>query len=519
MHSVEAILTKSRQKRRHRKSHGRISFGDLARSIADSWKTVSPNTKTIFEHYAERDMLRYKRELKVWKDMKDLEHEQTTLAKHSNFMNSMSSIMASESSTSEYLERLQEEGSSTHSGYYNQGRYSSFGAQHPDVTSFNSSMSSLDSHSLHLSGADSEPMQQMLLRQQQILQEQLMFDNSTSMVSQSSNHTRVSMPGGGVGVGMLPPGSNAFHASFSSFPAMMSSSGTGVGGSMPSTLSGSFASGMKGPGSLGGGSMHGLPLRQQQQLQLRKQQEQRMMVSNNSTMSDNMGKSEQESAFGSSGFVHSDVPQRISSMMSPPMMMMMQQQQHQLQEMEHQQSIFQIQRQMQQQQQEQQMQQQQIKIQMQHQQQAFAAGICHASLSSLQMTDDGLLGSTSHTVSDHSNANQNSFSTFGHASMNQGLGSGSFHGGGFAVSNMSPPTLGGGNFQSQPSHFNNMMQRSSIQQLNQLQQNHPSTEQMMNFGLGSSGTINEQNHEGNIHLMGPMGRFMEGGSDMDGSER
>jgi hypothetical protein len=52
------ILTKSGEKRRHREIHGRISFGDLARTIADKWKTVDPQRKAIFDHYAEVDMHR-----------------------------------------------------------------------------------------------------------------------------------------------------------------------------------------------------------------------------------------------------------------------------------------------------------------------------------------------------------------------------------------------------------------------------------------------------------------------------
>ena len=47
--SIESILSKSREKRRHRKSHGRISFGDLARAIADQWKAINPKAKEIFE--------------------------------------------------------------------------------------------------------------------------------------------------------------------------------------------------------------------------------------------------------------------------------------------------------------------------------------------------------------------------------------------------------------------------------------------------------------------------------------
>jgi hypothetical protein len=73
--SIEWILTKSSEKRRHRKTHGRISFGDLARTIADKWKTVDPQRKAIFDQYAEVDMRRYRTELKLWKEKKEREAE------------------------------------------------------------------------------------------------------------------------------------------------------------------------------------------------------------------------------------------------------------------------------------------------------------------------------------------------------------------------------------------------------------------------------------------------------------
>ena len=71
--SIEHILATSRETRRHRKTHGRISFGDLARKIADKWKQISPDKKAAFDHYAELDMRRYRKEVKQWKDKKDNE--------------------------------------------------------------------------------------------------------------------------------------------------------------------------------------------------------------------------------------------------------------------------------------------------------------------------------------------------------------------------------------------------------------------------------------------------------------
>ena len=64
-------MAKGRAKRRHRKTHGRISFGDLARAIADAWKLISPKDKAIFEHYAEIEMMKYRKQVKEWKDRKE----------------------------------------------------------------------------------------------------------------------------------------------------------------------------------------------------------------------------------------------------------------------------------------------------------------------------------------------------------------------------------------------------------------------------------------------------------------
>lgn len=71
--SIENILSTSRDTRRHRKTHGRISFGDLARKIAEKWKAIAPEQKAVFEHYAELDMRRYRKDVKNWKDKKENE--------------------------------------------------------------------------------------------------------------------------------------------------------------------------------------------------------------------------------------------------------------------------------------------------------------------------------------------------------------------------------------------------------------------------------------------------------------
>lgn len=71
--SIEGIVANSTETRRHRKTHGQISFGDLARTIADKWKSIDKNQKALFDHYAALDMKRYRRDVSIWKAKKEAE--------------------------------------------------------------------------------------------------------------------------------------------------------------------------------------------------------------------------------------------------------------------------------------------------------------------------------------------------------------------------------------------------------------------------------------------------------------
>jgi len=71
--AIEGIVANSTETRRHRKTHGQISFGDLARTIADKWKTIDKNHREIFDHYAGLDMKRYRRDVAIWKAKKESE--------------------------------------------------------------------------------------------------------------------------------------------------------------------------------------------------------------------------------------------------------------------------------------------------------------------------------------------------------------------------------------------------------------------------------------------------------------
>lgn len=56
----------SGQRRRHRKSHGKIGFADLARGIAEKWKTLDAESKRDFEAMAAVEKGRYRDALAVW---------------------------------------------------------------------------------------------------------------------------------------------------------------------------------------------------------------------------------------------------------------------------------------------------------------------------------------------------------------------------------------------------------------------------------------------------------------------
>jgi HMG (high mobility group) box len=73
-----AILShkKAQIKRRHRKSHGKISFADLARTIANAWKKLEPSEKIVFEEYAAVENARYRRELERWMSRQKEERRQ-----------------------------------------------------------------------------------------------------------------------------------------------------------------------------------------------------------------------------------------------------------------------------------------------------------------------------------------------------------------------------------------------------------------------------------------------------------
>lgn len=141
--SIEQILSTSRETRRHRKTHGRISFGDLARKIAEQWKTVDKDRKAVFEHYAEIDMRRYRKELRAWKEKK--EQQSLTGSSHTSSISSLEAGLEDETELS-----LDQIGHSSHSNSLGGSFSNSFNNSFGPRPNLNSSFSSIDSSEVSL---------------------------------------------------------------------------------------------------------------------------------------------------------------------------------------------------------------------------------------------------------------------------------------------------------------------------------------------------------------------------------
>lgn len=83
--------TRGPKRRQDRVIHGQISFGDLARTIAAKWKAIDPELKAIYNHYAAQEKVRYRKEVVIWKEKKEREHDAARAAKQRNLLNSSSS--------------------------------------------------------------------------------------------------------------------------------------------------------------------------------------------------------------------------------------------------------------------------------------------------------------------------------------------------------------------------------------------------------------------------------------------
>jgi HMG (high mobility group) box len=57
-------------RRKHRKTHGKITFAELARAIANKWKALDPTVKEMFVHRTNIEKARYQSEIAEWADKK-----------------------------------------------------------------------------------------------------------------------------------------------------------------------------------------------------------------------------------------------------------------------------------------------------------------------------------------------------------------------------------------------------------------------------------------------------------------
>jgi len=99
---ANSTIKKPPNSRKNRNTHNQITFGDLARRIADAWNTIDPDRKKTYEHYANLDMERYRRDVKNWKETK--EKRSLALNDLSSRNNSPSSSIRSISSHSDSSE-------------------------------------------------------------------------------------------------------------------------------------------------------------------------------------------------------------------------------------------------------------------------------------------------------------------------------------------------------------------------------------------------------------------------------
>ena len=61
-----------RAKGKPRRSHGKMGFQEMARTISTQWKAATEETKDYFKVFAEEDMRRYKKEKKIYEQRRKL---------------------------------------------------------------------------------------------------------------------------------------------------------------------------------------------------------------------------------------------------------------------------------------------------------------------------------------------------------------------------------------------------------------------------------------------------------------
>ena len=68
-----------RRKRKHRKSHGAISFKDLSDRISAAWKMVDPQIKSFCAQVCKIGLQKYKVEMKEWKKLQEQKRRETVV--------------------------------------------------------------------------------------------------------------------------------------------------------------------------------------------------------------------------------------------------------------------------------------------------------------------------------------------------------------------------------------------------------------------------------------------------------
>eukprot|EP00980_Cylindrotheca_fusiformis_P011434 scaffold2649_cov137-Cylindrotheca_fusiformis.AAC.9 len=69
------------KRRVHRKTHGKIGFAEMARSIGAKWKVLPDEDKEVFEKQAAKEKERYAKDLALWKEQQKLKKIQEEEAK------------------------------------------------------------------------------------------------------------------------------------------------------------------------------------------------------------------------------------------------------------------------------------------------------------------------------------------------------------------------------------------------------------------------------------------------------
>lgn len=71
------------KRRIHRKTHGKVGFAEMARSIGAKWKSLPDSDREVFVKQASKEKERYAKELAVWKELQKMKERQQQEMAHS----------------------------------------------------------------------------------------------------------------------------------------------------------------------------------------------------------------------------------------------------------------------------------------------------------------------------------------------------------------------------------------------------------------------------------------------------